>query len=124
MQTGIKYAARNGYKFCAQIDGNGQHPPEELLRLVDGYNRSGCNIIIGSRYLRNDSFRSTFSRRAGGHLIAWALRVLFRCGRITDPTSGMRMMDRAAIELFARSYPQDFPEPIRSPGRSARINGR
>lgn len=112
VQTGIKYAARHGYELCAQIDGDGQHPPEELLHLLAAYERSRCNIVIGSRYLRNDSFRSTVSRRTGGRMIAWALRHLFRGGRITDPTSGMRLMDRRAIELFAKNYPQDFPEPI------------
>jgi hypothetical protein len=30
--------------------------------------------------------------------------------RITDPTSGFRMADRHAIELFARDYPHDYPE--------------
>jgi len=112
VQTGIKYAARNGYDLCAQIDGDGQHPPEEIRHLLDAYERSHCNIVIGSRYLRNDSFRSTFSRRIGTRMIAWTLRSLFSCQHITDPTSGMRLMDRKAIELFASRYPQDFPEPI------------
>jgi hypothetical protein len=30
--------------------------------------------------------------------------------RITDPTSGFRMVDRRGIELFARDYPHDYPE--------------
>jgi hypothetical protein len=30
---------------------------------------------------------------------------------VTDPTSGFRAANRAAIELFARSYPSDYPEP-------------
>jgi len=35
-----------------------------------------------------------------------------RCGaRVTDTTSGFRAAGREAIELFARSYPPDHPEP-------------
>jgi len=30
---------------------------------------------------------------------------------VTDPTSGMRLADRKVIELFAKDYPRDYPEP-------------
>ena len=112
VQTGLKYAARNGFEFCVQIDGDGQHPPEEVGKLLETYRQSPRSIIIGSRYLTHDSFRSTFARRFGGRTIAWTLNMLFSKCRVTDPTSGMRLMDRSAIELFASRYPHDFPEPI------------
>src|SRR5262249_16888787 len=50
VQTGIMYAARNEYDLCAQIDGDGQHPPEEIRNLLAAHARSRCNIVIGSRY--------------------------------------------------------------------------
>lgn len=112
VQTGIKYAARYGYDFCVQIDGDGQHPPGEVARLIDAYKQSPTNIVIGSRYIKNDTFRSTFFRRFGGKVIAASLNLLFGGTRITDPTSGMRLMDREAISYFAQHYPHDFPEPI------------
>jgi hypothetical protein len=31
--------------------------------------------------------------------------------RITDPTSGQRAFGRRAIEMLAREYPQEYPEP-------------
>ena len=112
VQTGIKYAARYGYDFCVQIDGDGQHPPQEVGKLLQAYREAPRAILIGSRYLANDSFRSTFARRFGGRAIAWSLNRLFAKCRVTDPTSGMRLMDRSAIALFASRYPHDFPEPI------------
>jgi hypothetical protein len=69
-------------------------------------------MVIGSRYLVNDTFRSTLVRRFGGKTIAKLLNILFRGCDITDPTSGMRLMDRKAIQFFSESYPYDFPEPI------------
>jgi hypothetical protein len=49
-------------------------------------------------------------RRAGIAYLSWFLRL--RCGaRVTDPTSGFRAANRAAVELFARYYPSDYPEP-------------
>jgi len=112
VQTGIKYANSNGFDFCVQIDGDGQHPPSEVAKLLQAYREFPRSIIIGSRYLHHDTFRSTWARRFGGRAIAWAINTLFSHCAITDPTSGMRLMDRKSIEFFAYNYPHDFPEPI------------
>lgn len=112
VQTGIKYAQRNGFDLCVQLDGDGQHPPGEVIKLLNEYQRTAHPLIIGSRYLQNDTFRSTRMRRMGGQTIAWVLNLLFPHSHITDPTSGMRLMDRNAIELFSQIYPYDYPEPI------------
>lgn len=112
VQTGIKYAQSNDFDFCVQIDGDGQHPPSEVTKLMHAYRETPRSIIIGSRYLQHDTFRSTWARRFGGQAIAWALNTLFSHCAVTDPTSGMRLMDRKAIEFFAGHYPHDFPEPI------------
>lgn len=112
VQTGIKYAANNDYDFCVQIDGDGQHPPSEIKKLKAAYDDSPAAILIGSRYLIKDNFHSTYARRAGSKAIAWSIKMLFNGHNITDPTSGMRLMDRKAIRLFADAYPHDFPEPI------------
>jgi glycosyltransferase involved in cell wall biosynthesis len=112
VQTGIKYAFRVGYDFCVQIDGDGQHIPAEIDFLLRSHRECPRNVIIGSRYLAGSGFRSTLTRRLGSRLISSALDCLFKGGRITDPTSGMRLMDRDAMALFSRRYPQDFPEPV------------
>jgi len=112
VQAGIKYAEKNNFDFCVQIDGDGQHPPHEVKKLLQAYNDTPCSIIVGSRYINNDTFRSTWARRLGSQSIAWALNTLFPKCHISDPTSGMRLMDRHAIKFFARRYPHDFPEPI------------
>lgn len=112
VQTGIRYAARHGFDFCVQIDGDGQHPPAEVTKLLGAYTALPRSIIVGSRYLENDGFRSTWPRRLGTRAIARTLALLFPGASISDPTSGMRLLDRAAIRLFAHRYPHDFPEPI------------
>jgi glycosyltransferase involved in cell wall biosynthesis len=112
VQTGIKYAAQHHYDFCVQIDGDGQHPPQEVAKLLAAYKETPREILIGSRYIAHDTFRSTWARRAGSQLIAATINKLFKQGCVTDPTSGMRLMDRRAITFFAGRYPHDFPEPI------------
>jgi len=112
VQTGIKYAQRHGFDFCVQIDGDGQHPPGQIAKLLEAYKENPTEIIVGSRFLNNDTFRSTWYRRLGSRIIAFALNNLFSDCRVTDPTSGLRLMNRRAIQLFASYYPHDFPEPI------------
>ena len=112
VQAGIKYAYKNDFDFCVQIDGDGQHPPGEVIKLLNAYKTAPSSIITGSRYLLHDSFRSTWARRIGGQSIAWVLNFLFPVCQVTDPTSGMRLMDRRSIEFFSQRYPHDFPEPI------------
>jgi len=112
VQTGTRFARDNGYDFCVQIDGDGQHPPAEVMKLLQAYRQGKANVVIGSRYLTSLTFRSTLARRMGSRIIGAALRLFFGGTRISDPTSGLRLFDRAAIEFFAARYPHDYPEPI------------
>ena len=112
VQTGIRYAQENNFDLCIQIDGDGQHCPSEVTNLVKAYKKKPDSIIVGSRYLTNVTFQSTFSRRLGSRMISYALQTLFSSCNVTDPTSGMRLMDKKAIAFFADRYPHDFPEPI------------
>src|SRR5437899_2600121 len=34
VQTGLKFAYKRGYDYVARIDGDGQHDPSELVRLL------------------------------------------------------------------------------------------
>lgn len=112
VQTGIKYALENGYRFCVQIDGDGQHMPCQIGKLIEQQKKTSASIVIGSRYIKNDTFRSTLARRIGSAAIALTLNVLFKESHITDPTSGMRLMDVKSMAMFSKKYPHDYPEPI------------
>ncbi|MBM62046.1 MAG: glycosyltransferase [Acidobacteria bacterium] len=111
VQTGIKYAFRKGYDLCIQVDGDGQHPPDQVELLTRGFLADRANMVIGSRFIDQTGFRSSRMRRLGIAIIRRSLANLY--GEvITDPTSGFRLMDRRAMELFCAEYPYDFPEPI------------
>ena len=56
-----------------------------------------------------DRVSAPISRRTGIHLFAFALSKILG-QRVTDPTSGFRIYNRRAIQLFARDYPHDYPE--------------
>lgn len=110
VQTGYLHARDRGYDVAVQIDGDGQHNPGYLDALLAPIREGRADLVVGSRFLGGDGFKSTLVRRTGIRYLSWFLRL--RCGaRVTDPTSGFRAANRAAIELFARSYPSDYPEP-------------
>ena len=110
MQTGYKYAARNGYDIAVQCDADGQHPAEEISRLVARIEDGTADVIIGSRYVADSDYRPTLIRRIGKSLLSRWID-LFIGGGITDTTSGFRAMNRAAINIVSETYPEDYPEP-------------
>jgi hypothetical protein len=111
VQTGFKYADRNGYRVAVQFDGDGQHLASELPKLLKVLVESGAGMAIGSRFVRkHQGFRSTFVRRIGIRIFQ-TLNSLLIGQRITDNTSGFRAYDQMAIKFLAKHYPVDYPEP-------------
>jgi hypothetical protein len=110
VQTGFLYARENGFDLAVQIDGDGQHPPRELIKLIDFYENTKTNIIIGSRFLNEGGFKSSFARRIGIRYFHW-LNKMLTGKNIYDSTSGFRLFDKAGIALAAEKYPDEFPEP-------------
>jgi glycosyltransferase involved in cell wall biosynthesis len=111
VQSGFVFALEHGYEYMAQVDGDGQHEPAELERLVSAmYESPDVDMVCGSRFLTDDyHYPAPMSRRTGIHVFAALLSRVVE-GRVSDPTSGFRLYNRRAIELFARDYPHDYPE--------------
>ncbi|CAG7644067.1 glycosyltransferase family 2 protein [Paenibacillus allorhizosphaerae] len=110
VQTGFKYAYANQYDYMVQIDGDGQHIPREVDKLLDAMSRSGCDMVIGSRFLDIQSYRTTWTRRLGIKVFYLLFRLLIQT-KVTDSTSGFRIYNKKSIALLCRHYPDDYPEP-------------
>ena len=110
VQAGFEYARREGYDYMAQIDGDGQHRADQLPRLIEAMEADGTlDMVCGSRFLTEKGYPAPISRRTGIHIFAFLLsRIVGQ--RVSDPTSGFRLYNRRAINLFARDYPHDYPE--------------
>ncbi len=109
VQSGYIYALRNGYDAAVQVDGDGQHDPCYIAALLSQL-EMGTDLCIGSRFLKNEGYRSSFSRRLGIRYFSHLIRLVTGL-TVTDPTSGFRAAGRRAIGLFASDYPWDYPEP-------------
>ena len=105
-QTGLRYAADNGYDCAMQLDADAQHRPEYIPAMLEEL-EDGADIVIGSRFLTVKKPKTL--RMVGSYIISWSIRLT--TGRaICDPTSGMRLFNRAMVEEFAQNLNYG-PEP-------------
>ena len=97
VQTGMLFAYKNGYDAAIQFDGDGQHDPDYVEKMANEIEK-GYNIVIGSRFV--DKKKPKSLRMFGSNLIQLAIKIT--TGKtLKDPTSGMRMFDKAMIKKLA-----------------------
>ena len=106
-QTGMKYAFYNNYDYAIQYDGDGQHNPEYIGKMLKQAEEKGLDIVIGSRFVTEKKPRSL--RMIGNSLIE--LCIYLTTGKqIKDSTSGMRLYGKRMIKKLATSMNYG-PEP-------------
>ena len=108
-QTGYILALRAGYTVCGHLDGDGQHPARELARLVAAVTAGEADLVVGSRFAAESSYRSSLLRRLGQRLFG-AIVSIFTRQQFTDTTSGMRALNRRALSMFAQRYSSEYAE--------------
>jgi len=109
VQTGFKYAHEYGYDIAIQIDGDCQHIPTEIGKLIDPILTNDCDVVIGSRYLNKTNYKTPLSRKIGILIFSFINTIVIR-QKITDNTSGFRAYNRKAILFLSHVYPSDYPE--------------
>ncbi len=108
MRVGFRYARAHGYRTVVQVDGDGQHDPRDLRRLLDAVvDKPEPMVVIGARFAGHGDYRAPRTRRWAMRLLAWYLSRITGVD-LSDVTSGFRAHNRAAVELFARTYPADY----------------
>lgn len=110
VQNGYQYALEQGYDVAIQIDGDGQHDVSYIADMLPKLESGEADIVIGSRFIEKEGFQSSGLRRIGIRMLS---RIILLCTwkNVKDVTSGFRAVNRRFIEIYAREYPQDYPEP-------------
>lgn len=109
VQAGYRLAFELGFDYVIRVDGDGQHDPRDIPRILDALKTSGCEMVIGSRFCERNGERTGFVRTIGIHLFRAILRPIL--GQpVHDPTSGFVGVNRAALAVFSRSFPLEYPE--------------
>ena len=109
VQAGYKLAFELGFDYVIRVDGDGQHDARDIPRILDRLRTSGCEMVIGSRFVQENGSRSSPLRSLGIRFFRLVLRPIL--GQpVHDPTSGFVGVNRRALALFARSFPLEYPE--------------
>jgi hypothetical protein len=110
VQAGFKYAVEGGYDVAVQVDGDGQHPADQIQALSRHILEKGCDMAVGSRYLAPERYEGGRLRRLGNAVLS-RMCSLLSGQRVTDCTSGFRAYSARALAYLAHRYPADYPEP-------------
>jgi glycosyltransferase involved in cell wall biosynthesis len=109
VQTGYKLAFSLGYEYVIRVDGDGQHDPQDIPRIYEQLRKSGAEMVIGCRVNSGNGWKTGLVRRLGILFFRAVLRPIL--GRpVNDPTSGFVGVNRAALQVFAGSFPLEYPE--------------
>lgn len=110
VQNGYQYARDNDYDVAVQLDGDGQHDVKYIETMLRKIENDEADIVIGSRFLEKEGFQSSFLRRTGITILSVIIKLCtWKC--VKDVTSGFRAVNRRFINIYAKDYPQDYPEP-------------
>jgi glycosyltransferase involved in cell wall biosynthesis len=109
VQAGYRLAFELGYDYVIRVDGDGQHDPRDIPKVLEALEREQCEMVIGSRFVDGAQGQTSFVRAMGIHFFRAVLRPIL--GRpVRDPTSGFVGVNRTALALFSRSFPLEYPE--------------
>jgi len=112
--AGYRWALEHDYAFCGRVDADGQHPAEELARLLERVRSGECDVAIGSRFVSGNGYapyryRPSPARRLGTGLLRRSVGVVLR-RPFGDATSGLYAVNAKALSLLAEPYASGAPE--------------
>ena len=108
VQAGYKLAFELGFAYVIRVDGDGQHSADDIPEVFRVLRTSGCQMVIGSRYMNGAEYTSKI-RGLGISVFRAILRPIL--GKpVRDPTSGFVGVNYDALALFSKSFPLEYPE--------------
>ncbi|MGZ4392696.1 MAG: glycosyltransferase family 2 protein, partial [Gaiellaceae bacterium] len=112
--AGYRWALDHGYAYCGRVDADGQHPAEELRRLLALVREGTCDVAVGSRFVSGDGYepyryQPSPVRRFGTALLRRGMGLALR-RPFADATSGLYAVNATALPLLAVPFRTEAPE--------------
>jgi hypothetical protein len=112
--AGYEQARDRGYAFAGRVDADGQHPVDELAKLLEIVRGGEADVAVGSRFATGDGYEAfryepSPSRRFGTALLRRGMRAALG-HPFHDATSGMYAVNAAAMPILAEPYESGAPE--------------
>lgn len=98
IKSGMRYANYHSYDYVVQLDGDGQHDPVFIEKMIEEMEKTGCDIVIGSRF--KTERKPVNSRMIGSQILTAAIWFTTGGKYIGDVTSGMRLFNKKMIKQF------------------------
>ncbi len=106
MRAGYRFAMTGDYDVAVQIDADGQHDPRYLPELVGRLGEA--DLVIGARFAgEGEPYKVSGIRALAMKVLARTLSRMAKT-RLTDVTSGFRVVNRRTLALFAAHYPAEY----------------
>jgi glycosyltransferase involved in cell wall biosynthesis len=106
VQAGYKLAFELGFEYVIRVDGDGQHDPRDIPRILAKLKETGAEMVIGARM---ETERTRLMRALGARFFRLMLLPILD-KPVHDPTSGFVGVNRRALALFSASFPLEYPE--------------
>ncbi|MEI6571727.1 MAG: glycosyltransferase family 2 protein, partial [Actinomycetes bacterium] len=108
LRCGFRYAVDRGYTRVVQCDADGQHPPSEIVRLLEVQAQESAHLVIGSRFLDGSSdYEIGRARRLMMRVLSGIIKRSSGL-RLNDTTSGFRCIAEPLLSEFSVSYPVHY----------------
>ncbi len=98
LKTGITYALMKGADYIITFDGDGQHFPEDVIKLVKALEQGKGDIIIGSRFLSKKYSKNVPLKYKIGNILLNIYTAILSFRWVTDTQSGLRGFTREAAK--------------------------
>lgn len=113
LKTGYHYATRHHYRYVIQMDADGQHALINLSRMYERMQQPEApDILIGSRFMQGSvTFPVSFVKRTAIQYFRFIIRK--STGKeITDPTSGLQILNEKAFSYYAgyQNFDLKYPD--------------
>jgi hypothetical protein len=102
LYSGFKYAHNKNYKNVVTIDGDGQHNPIEIKKLISHLKEKGLDMVIGSRYLKDNEYKTSYIRNIGSKILSFTTSTILR-KKFTDTTSGFKIFNKKTIDFLLKN---------------------
>lgn len=107
--TAFAAADRSRAEYLVILDGDGQHHPEAIPRLLERQQASGCEVVIGSRLVEGAETSMPIYRRGGLALVNLLMNTSLLAidpsfGWVRDTQSGFRLYTRDAVASLAGDH--------------------
>lgn len=96
--TSFRAALMGDYDVIIEIDGDGQHDPEEIPKFLEKLTEGNSDIVVGSRYL-GSTYKAPLYRRMGIPFFTFLVNTITGY-RLTDSMCGFRVFRSEALKKF------------------------